>query len=72
MQDISELIFQTNVRWKTWKDRKVILSKYIGVATAKAPLIVKLEFYKDLQEPKKYESWVFSHVPWFEWGLAFI
>ena len=56
MQDISELIFQTNVRWKTWKDRKVILSKYIGVATAKAPLIVKLEFYKDLQEPKKYES----------------
>ena len=56
MQDISELIFQTNVRWKTWKDRKVILSKYIGVATAKGPLIVKLEFYKDLQEPKKYES----------------
>ena len=35
----------------------------IGVATAKTPPILKLEFYKDLQEPKKYKSKVFSHIP---------
>ena len=43
LQDISGLIVQTKIKWKTWKDWRKILLECTDIMPVKYPLMVKSE-----------------------------